>query len=175
MGVSSLPIEEQASTSDSGKGEGTGEGTEDTYAAPSAGGLSLFFLPCRRRGKHARAPTRRYLAGDEYDNGTRDGESGRLREGERAGRAGEGRERGGRGARTGSAEESARTREGRRGAAGRAGAERRRGARRRGAGAAGPAELCCAAALSRPRGRVAPERSLGCGLRSTARFTLRHS
>ncbi|XP_053514693.1 uncharacterized protein LOC119063134 isoform X3 [Artibeus jamaicensis] len=99
LGVSFLPIQEQASTSDSGKGEGTGQGTEDTYAALGAGGPSLFFfLPRRPRGKHALAHARRYLAGDDYDNWPRDGESGQQRAGERSGRA--------RGARRGSAEAS---------------------------------------------------------------------
>lgn len=150
MGVSfsGLLIQEQAGTSDSGKGEGTREGGEkiltrcrEQWDPPSlfgggAGG---------ERRTRARTRTGKDLAGDEYDNWTRDGESVRARASGPAGRrrreSGEGGQGEG-GKRSGeSAGEEARGEKG-----GEEGRQERRGAKRRGSGRT-RRELFCAALL----------------------------
>ena len=102
MGVSfsGLLIQEQAGTSDSGKGEGTRAGGRRYLRATESGGTHrgfFFFFFFWAGGEMTRARTRtgRDLAGDEYDNWTRDGESERARASGPAGRRSREREEGG--------------------------------------------------------------------------------
>ena len=101
MGVSfsGLLIQEQAGTSDSGKGEGTREAGEkiltrcrEQWDPPSLCGGAV-----GERRTRARTRTGRDLAGDEYDNWTRDGESVRARASGPAGRRRRERGEGGQG------------------------------------------------------------------------------
>lgn len=154
---SGLLIQEQAGTSDSGKGEGLAKREKMlTRCREAVGPTEPLGGGQSERGGHARAHAQEVFAGDEYDNWTRDGESVRARA--KAGRRERRRERG----EGGQGEGGKRSGEGAAAAAGgEKGGEGERGEDRSEAERSGRTrqELFCAAASPGCNGVLFPERS----------------